>query len=85
MSDPAGCVALSTYECSNTGPVDLCSLGTFDQRTGSYSLDITLTDIAPPDTYVVTIKGTILSNPAEVTFSVTLLCIIEELTLVNVP
>ena len=62
----------------------MCSLGTLDHNTGSYSFDITSTVIAPPDTYVFTITGTVLSTPAVATFSVTL-CIVEHLTLANVP
>ena len=40
--------------------------------------------MAPPDTYVITITGTVLSTTAVATFSVTF-CVIEHLTLANVP
>ena len=66
--DPVECLPVFTYTCSNTGTrTDICNMnedggftiGSFDAVTESFTLQTTNMIGVPPDTYVVSILGTV--------------------------
>lgn len=80
-ADPVECLSLITYLCSNSGSrTDLCSMnedggltiGNFDSASESFTLQTTNMIGVPPDTYVVSIVGTVGLKLASGQFTFTL-------------
>ena len=70
VSDPAICVSVATYTCSNTGPSDICSAGTFDSLTGDFTFATTDFVTFPRGTYQFSITGTLNGVTDTATFEV---------------
>ena len=59
VADPAICQSLATYTCSNTGPRDICSAGTFNSQTGDFTFATTDFSAFPHGIYQFSITGTL--------------------------